>query len=163
MQILGHPALGTPVYELVSWLGEPVEVQTLPAGGGRILLYEGAVVQLGLEEQTGEEIVWGLSVSGQDIAGPRGLTVGMSVQEATSLFRCDEELYASGGTLYMEGEARGEPPSGEMTALQNGEATLRYACMTASGRIAQLDVGLQENQVVYWHLFYEGKEAEDGN
>ena len=163
LQILGHPALGTPVYELVSWLGEPVEVQTLPAGGGRILLYEGAVVQLGLEEQTGEEIVWGLSVSGQDIAGPRGLTVGMSVQEATSLFRCDEELYASGGTLYMEGEARGEPPSGEMTALQNGEATLRYACMTASGRIAQLDVGLQENQVVYWHLFYEGKEAEDGN
>ena len=121
------------------------------------------MVQLGLEEQTGEEIVWGLSVSGQDIAGPRGLTVGMSVQEATSLFRCDEELYASGGTLYMEGEARGEPPSGEMTALQNGEATLRYACMTASGRIAQLDVGLQENQVAYWHLFYEGKEAEDGN
>ena len=163
LQILGHPALGTPVYELVSWLGEPVEVQTLPAGGGRILLYEGAVVQLGLEEQTGEEIVWGLSVSGQDIAGPRGLTVGMSVQEATSLFRCDEELYASGGTLYMEGEARGEPPSGEMTALQNGEATLRYACMTASGRIAQLDVGLQVNQVAYWHLFYEGKEAEDGN
>ena len=34
--------LGAEAYALVQALGEPNEVQTLPAGGGRILLYDGA-------------------------------------------------------------------------------------------------------------------------
>ena len=161
LQIMDHQALGTPVYELVSLLGEPVEVQELPAGGGRILLYEGAAIQLGLDEQTGVEIVLGVTVSGTGLTGPRGVCVGMSVQEAASLFRCDADLYAAGGTLYMEGEARGEAPYGEMTALQGSESALRYICSTASQGNACLDVGLLGGTVSYWHLYREGGKAED--
>ena len=44
MQVTGIRALGLAAWELVGKLGEPVEVQTLPAGQGRILLYEGAAI-----------------------------------------------------------------------------------------------------------------------
>lgn len=161
LQVMAHRALGVPVYELVALLGEPVEVQTLPAGGGRILLYEGAAVQLGLDERTGEEIVLGITAGGTGIIGPRGLSTGMSVQEAASLFRCDADVYAQGGALYVEGEALGEAPYGEMTATQGGESALRYACATAEGRIARLDIGLRDGGVAYWRLFYEEGEAQD--
>ena len=86
----------------------------------------------------------------------------MSVQEATALFRCDEDLYAAGGTLYMEGEARGEAPYGEMTAMQGSESALHYICSTASQGNACLDVGLLSGTVSYWHLYREGGQAEDG-
>lgn len=58
----------------------------------------------------------------------------MSLSEAVACFRCDRDIGADGGVLYIEGEAYGEPPFGEMTAMQSGAATVRYACMMASGK-----------------------------
>ena len=123
--VMGTKALGIPVYEWIAAMGEPVEMQTLPAGGGRLLLYEGAAVTLGLDEATGVEVVQGVSVTGSGLTGPRGLHVGMSLSEATALFRCDGDIGADGGVLYIEGEAYGEPPFGEMTPIRSGTATVR--------------------------------------
>lgn len=156
MRIMGG-ALGMPVAGWVAQMGEPVEIQTLPAGGGRILLYEGAVVRLGLNEQTGEEVVLGVSVSGSDIEGPRGLCTGLSVQEAAALFRCDGDVYAAGGTLYLLGEAAGEPPFGELIP-EAGGAALRYTAATAFGPDGILEIGVRSGLVAYWHLYYETEE-----
>lgn len=162
LQVMGAAALGVEVAQLVSRLGEPSEVQTLPSGGGRILLYDGLAAELGLREATGVEIVRGVSVSGADVTGPRGLRVGMSVQEAAALFACDADVYSVGGLLYMEGEALGEPPYGELIRGVSDEVTLRYVCQTASGENAVLEAGVQDGVVGYWHLFYGDAEAEGG-
>ena len=55
LTVNGRAVIGAEAYVLVQALGEPNEVQTLPAGGGRILLYDGAAVRLGLDEATGAE------------------------------------------------------------------------------------------------------------
>ena len=107
MQVMGVQVLGIQAADLVGLLGEPVEIQTLTSNQGRLLLYEGAAVELMLDEQTGEEIVRGVSASASDVTGPNRLSVGMSVQEATARFACDEDVYAVGGILYQRGEARG--------------------------------------------------------
>ena len=160
LTVNGRAVIGAEAYALVQALGEPNEVQTLPAGGGRILLYDGAAVRLGLDEATGAEVVLGVTATG-DIPGPRGLRVGMTAQAAAGLFRCDADVYASGGALYIEGEAYGEPPFAEMSAESDGEATIRYLCRMDNGEAARLDVGLHGGTVGYWHL-YTGEEAADG-
>ena len=161
LTVNGSCVLGAEAYALIQALGEPNEVQTLPAGGGRILLYDGAAVQLGLNEATGAEVVFGVTAAGGSLTGPRNLAVGLAAEDAAGRFRCDADVYASGGVLYMEGEAYGEPPFAEMTATQNGEATIRYVCRMADGEDARLDVGIRNERVSYWHL-YIGEEAADG-
>ena len=104
--------------------------------------------------------VLGVTATG-DIRGPRGLQVGMTAQAAAGLFRCDADVYASGGALYIEGEAYGEPPFAEMSADSDGEATIRYLCRMENGEAARLDVGICGGVVGYWHL-YTGEEAADG-
>ena len=162
MTVMGTKALGVPVYEWIAAMGEPVEMQTLPAGGGRLLLYEGAAVTLGLDEATGVEVVQGVSVTGSGLTGPRGLHVGMSLSETTALFRCDVDIGTDGGVLYIEGEAYGEPPFGEMTAVQSGAATLRYACTMASGETGWLEIGIENGVVSYWHMNEGEEEAQSG-
>lgn len=162
LQVMGADALGVPVYDLVARMGEPQEVQTLPGGSGRILLYSGAVVTLALEEYTGVEVVRGITVSSEEIAGPRGLRTGMSIQQAAALFACEQNIYSSGGLLYMQGEALGEPPYGELSRGEGGEATLRYACLTDKGETAMLEVGIEQEDVAYYTLSFGGVEAEGG-
>lgn len=159
--MMGGRALHAEVAAFVSRVGEPDEVQTLPEGTGRILVYDGAVVQLSLDEYTGVEIVRGVSVSNDRYTGPRGLTVGMPVQEAAALFRCDQEVSSMGGLLYLEGEALGEPPYGELAAGVGGEMVLRYACQMENGSAAVLEAGIQEGVVAYWHL-YDAADTEGG-
>ena len=159
MQVMGAPAIGVAVERLVARVGEPQQVQTLP--GGRLLVYAGAVVELGLNEQTGEEIVLSVSVTGETLEGPRGLRVGMSVQEAAALFACRQDVYASGGVLYLEGEALGEPPCGELTR-ENGGAQLRYLCQRQNGQTGVLEIGVQAGLVAYWRLSGEERRAADG-
>ena len=118
-------------------------------------------MQLGLDEATGAEVVLGVTATGGGLTGPRGLAVGMTAADAAGRFRCDAEVYASGGMVYMEGEAYGEPPFAEMTAVQKDEAAIRYLCRTAGGEDVRLDVGIQNGYVNYWHL-YIGGEAADG-
>ena len=162
MSVMGTKALGVPVYEWIAAMGEPVEMQTLPAGGGRLLMYEGAAITLGLDEATGVEVVQGVSVTGSGLTGPRGLHVGMSLSETTALFHCDGDIGTDGGVLYIEGEAYGEPPFGEMTAVQSGAATLRYACAMASGETGWLEIGIENGVVSYWHMNEGEEEAQSG-
>ena len=160
LTVMGIAALGAEVADLVLRMGEPDDIQTLPAGGGRILLYGGAAVTLNLEERTGREIVRGVSVTDGRLEGPRGLTVGMTVQEAAALFRCDQDVSSLGGVLYLEGEAMGEAPCGELKASGMGEVTLRYACLTQGREEAVLEIGVKESAVTYWQLFYRSDREE---
>lgn len=153
LTLMGVPVLGLQTASLVSALGEPVEIQALTGGRGRILLYEGAAVELGLDEMTGEEVVRGVHINAGGAQGPRGLSVGMSVQEAASLFRCDADVYAVGGVLYMDGEAAGEPPYAELMRGQvSGEATLQYLTEQSFGKTAALTIGIADGVVAYWHI-----------
>lgn len=158
--VQGGARLLSPVADFVAALGEPIEIQALPGGTGRLLLYEGVALTLAFDEATGEELVTGVSVSGTGVTGPRGLAVGQSVQEAASLFRCDADVTARGGTLYLEGEAAGEPPYGELAVTPDG-AALRYACQTPRGT-ATLEAGISDGAVAYWRMSL-GKEADAGD
>lgn len=153
MTLAGVRALGAEVASLVARIGEPMQIQTLPDGGGRILIYDGMAVTLAFDENTGMEIVRGVSVSG-GMSGPRGLAVGFSVQEAAALFRCDKDVSTFGGTLYVEGEALGEAPCGMLFANGGGGMTLTYVCAAEDGREAVLEAGIQDGAVTYWRLLY---------
>ena len=161
LRAMGSAALGAPVADFVAALGEPVEVQVLPGATGRILLYEGAALTLRFDEGTGVERVTGVSVSGTGITGPRGLTVGDSIQTAAALFRCDADVSALGGALYVEGEALGEAPYGELIAQADGSQILRYACVMASGETGLLEIGVQGGAVAYWRMDEGEAEARD--
>jgi len=159
LQVNGADVLGRPVYELVACMGEPLEIQTLPEGKGRILVYDGAAVRLELDERTGVEVVRGVSVTGGGFAGPRRLMVGLSVQEAAALFFSEGEVSTLGGTLYLAGESSDDPPYGKLVA--NGtETTLVYAC-AVQGETAMLEAGISGGVVTYWHLHFAG-DAEGG-
>ena len=160
VQVMGGGALGVSVADFVARVGEPLDVQTLADGRGRLLVYDGAVVQLNLDTYTGVEVVRGVSVSSAAFSGPRRLTVGMSVQEAAALFRCDNEVSSLGGVLYLEGEALGEPPCGELVCEASGEGVLRYTCVMDDGRVAVLEAGVSESQIAYWRLFDQQEESD---
>ena len=162
LQVMGIRALGMQVADLIALLGEPVEIQALTGNQGRILLYEGTAIELTLDEMTGEEIVCGVSASASDVTGPNRLMVGMSVQEAAALFACDEDVYAVGGVLYMRGEAAGDAPYAELVRSgRSGEATLRYVTPFTGGRVAALEISIQDSVVRNWH-FYIAREAANG-
>lgn len=151
LQVSGVRALGADVASVAGRLGEPLEIQTLPEGTGRILVYDGAAVTLGFDEYTGVERVRGVSVSTADLSGPRGLTVGMTAQQAAALFACEQDVTALGGALYIAGEAMGEAPCGDMI-VRGDEAVLRYACLTAAGTQAVLEAGTADGVVTYWRM-----------
>ena len=88
--------------------------------------------------------------------------VGMSVQEAAALFACDEDVHAVGGVLYMRGEAAGDAPYAELVRSgHSGEATLRYVTPFTGGRVAVLEISIQDGVVRNWH-FYIVREASNG-
>lgn len=160
LNVNGGAALGRPVYDLIALMGEPDEIQTLPEGKGRILVYDDAAVRLELDAQTGVEIVRGISVTGEQTAGPRRLLVGFDVQEATALFACEQEVSSLGGWLYLGGESMDDPPYGHLM-VSGGEMMLVYACTTQSGETAMLEAGISDGAVSYWHLYYR-RDAEGG-
>ena len=102
-----------------------------------------------------------VSATGESVEGPRGLRVGMSVQEAAALFACRQDVYAAGGVLYLEGEAMGEPPCGELTR-EDGGAMLRYLCQRQGVETGVLEIGIQGGLVAYWRLSGEERRAADG-
>jgi len=160
LQIMGRQALGAPVAQLVAGMGEPLQIQTLAHGAGRVLVYDGAVVTLGFNELTGEEIVCAVSVSSDSFEGPNGLKVGMTLQEAGSLVRCDTDMYRGGGTLYLGGEAQGEAPYGELRLIGDNEMMLVYAC-AAKNDIALLQVIASGGVVASWQMLYQS-DMQDG-
>lgn len=163
LRVMGVQVLGLQVSKLVDLLGEPLEIQALSGNLGRLLLYEGAAIELTLNELTGEEVVCGVSASASDVSGPNGLMVGMSVQEASALFAVDEDVYAVGGILYARGEAMGEAPYAELVRSEiSGEATLRYAAEDAYGRDVLLEISIQNATVRNWHFYMSKGEHVDG-
>ena len=153
MKVMGRKALGVPVAQLIAGMGEPLDIQTLPQGTGRVLVYDGAVVTLGFHEMTGEELVRAVSVSSNAFEGPNRLKVGMTIGEAGSLARCDTNVYDRGGTLYLAGEAQGEAPYGELIAVGGNEWMLVYACQDEADT-ALLQAIAVDGKIVSWQLMY---------
>lgn len=153
LQVQGGRALGVQVAELIAHMGEPQDVQVLPEAQGRLLLYDGAVVRLAFQVETGEELVRGVSVRSAAIEGPRGMRTGMPVEEAAARFACETDVSERGGVLYLAGEAAGEPPYGEVVASASG-VVLRYACQTETGETAWLEAGVADGVIEYWALQY---------
>lgn len=159
LEVMGVSVLGIQVSDLIRLLGEPVEIQALPANGGRLLLYEGATIELMLDEQTGVEVVCGVSASASDVIGPRGLLVGMGVREAAALFACDQDVYAAGGVLYARGGELGRAPYAELVRSDlSGEAKLRYVAESGQAGTVVLEISVQDAMVRNWH-FYAEREA----
>lgn len=149
LQVMGGNVLGQPVDQLIARMGEPQDVQTLPSAQGRILIYNGAAVRLGLNEYTGVEVVRGVSVSEENIVGPRGLSVGFEFSDAASLFRCDADMN-DGGMLYADAAG-----SGVLAVYDDETCALRYSCAAPGGETAQLEIGMSGGRVTYWHLYFE--------
>jgi len=77
----------------------------------------------------------------------------MSLGEAGGLLRCDQNIYSRGGTLYLEGEAQGEAPYGELQVLSSGELLLLYACQ-AEDDTALLQAIVQDGFISGWQMMY---------
>lgn len=162
MTVAYRRAVGVPVEELIALIGEPQEIQVLPGGEGRMLVYAHCAVELWFNEMTGVESVRSISCVVQGMMGPRGIEVGMSVQEAASRFRCDGNVHTTGGALYLAGEAQGIAPYGEIVKSGEGQYTLRYACVMSSGETGVLSVGIQDGVVAHWRLYMGETEAAYG-
>lgn len=160
MVLAGRRALGVAVEELIALLGEPQEIQALPDGMGRMLVYPALVAELAFEERTGVERVRALSCTSAGIAGPRGLRAGMSIEEAAALWRCDQDVTTTGGALYLAGEAQGIAPYGELVRDGAGAYTLRYACIADGGAHGVLEIGTADGAVTHWRMYLEQTEAE---
>ena len=152
LTLMGVRVLGAQTAELIKALGEPAQIQTLPGAAGRMLVYDGAVVRLGLDENTGVETVRGLSVSDDAVEGPRGLTVGMPLSDAAARFRCSRAIPPEGGMLYEQGSLWAQA-----LVSEEGIVTLRYCC--PMGEDAQenavLECTAERGEIRYWHLYYE--------
>jgi len=155
LTVMGGDVLGRDVASLIARIGEPAQVQDLQRGSGRMLVYDGVLVHVNLDEMTGMEVVRSVSVSSERVTGPRGLSVGFAVQEAAALFRCDGDVSSLGGALYLEGEALGEPPCGELIAGGAGDMILRYSCLTDEGKTASLEAVAREGTIAVWTLALE--------
>ena len=107
LTVNGRTVIGAEAYALVQALGEPNEVQTLPAGGGRILLYDGAAaVRLGLDEATGAEVVLGVTATGI-FRGRVGCWVGMAAREAAGLSDATRTyMHPAGRSIWKERPTR---------------------------------------------------------
>ncbi len=162
MTVAYRRAVGAPVEELIALIGEPQEIQVLPDGNGRILVYAFCAAELRFNEMTGVETVRSISCVVPGIAGPRGVTVGMGIREAAALFRCDGSVHTTGGVLYLAGEAQGIAPYGEVIPGGEGQYTLRYACVMDGGETGVLNIGVTDGTVTHWHLLIEKMEAAYG-
>ena len=162
MTVSFRRVIGAPVEDLIALIGEPQEIQALPGGEGRMLVYAFCAAELAFNEQTGVETVRALTCVVPEIAGPRGICVGMDAKAAAALFRCDNPVYSTGGALYLGGEAQEMPPYGEVIPDGSGQYSLRYACELPDGRIGMLHVGTLDGKVLNWWLSMEGMEAAYG-
>ncbi|MBR5287993.1 MAG: hypothetical protein IKU34_05300 [Clostridia bacterium] len=148
----GRPVVGIPVEELIALLGEPQEIQVLPDGEGRMLVYGFCVAELMFDEMTGVELVRSLICVEPSVIGPRGVRVGMDAQEASGLLRCDNDVFSSGGMLYLAGEAQGLAPYGELIPGDAGQYVLKYTCRMSDDRIGMMNIGVTDGEVRHWRL-----------
>lgn len=162
MTISGKRVIGAPVEELIALIGEPQEIQALPGGGGRMLIYPLCASELMFEEMTGVETLRAFTCAAQEIEGPRGVRVGMTVQEAASLFRCDNDVHSTGGTLYLGGEAQGMAPYAEILPGDAEQYVLHYVCEISAQEVGVLDIGIAEGRVMHFRLSIERTEAAYG-
>ena len=77
----------------------------------------------------------------------------MTLQEAGSLVRCDQNVFSRGGTLYLEGEVAGEAPYGELKAVGANEMMLVYACQVEADT-ALLQAISRDGVITGWQLMY---------
>ena len=152
----GTRILAQPVDRLSGLQETPESTQTLPAGQGRLLLYDGLIVSCNLEEQTGVETVYGVTAVKEKYAGPRDIRVGMTVSEVLNRFRCDRTVTTAGGTLYLEETDPDQLPQGKLVRFDENEESLIYGCR-ANGQGLWLEVTIRNERVNAWRMYMDSR------
>ena len=89
------------------------------------LTYPGVSLVFSLDAQKQNPTLESLTINAANLAGPRGLTVGMALDAAIKLFQADGGTNVVDGALILYGDGR-TPPFGTLER-EGGTATVRYA------------------------------------
>ena len=151
----GRPVLDIQASELVAALGEPAEVQDLPNGQGRMLLYDGMVAQLGLNVLSGEEVVRQVVVYGENLEGPRGIRIGMDAASVLTLLTGKTETALREDVLYRQEDSQGNIFGAEV--IQNGTDLLQLRVWTVhtDHTSTVLSVDFREGRLLQFSLSHE--------
>lgn len=111
---------------------------------------EGLTLSYTLHED-GSSTLDTLSVSGQ-LEGPRGVRVGMTVEEALKLFYSDGAGTVLGGAsvLYGDGDSA---PTGLMERDESGGTVLRYRTATEAGSVITLHLSFENDHLKEWMVY----------
>lgn len=149
--INGTALMRKSIDHLAQVIGDPDSSQNLPAGQGRLLLYDGLIAACNLEEQTGVETLRGFTVVSDIYTGPRNIRIGMALRETAALFRADRTVTSAGGTLYEERTASGLF-EGQLVRFEENEETLVYRCESGEDAL-WLEMTFQNEQMTAWRLY----------
>ena len=104
------------------------------------LAYPGATLVFSMDQQKQNVRLESLTVSSGTLAGPRGLTLGMQLDQAIALFRVDGAGSSSDAVALLYGDGQ-TPPYGTLERTGN-DATLRYVCTAADTNGTNFQVAL---------------------
>ena len=99
------------------------------------------------DENRENVILESITLNGSEAVGPRGLTLGMGMEGALSLFRCDGSGQTSGPAALLYGDGQTSPTA--TLERTNGDATARYT--------AQLSQPIGANRQAALHLTFVDK------
>ena len=154
----GTLIIAKPVDHLAGLLESPESTQTLPAGQGRLLLYDGLIISCNLEEQTGVETVYGVTAVKEKYTGPRAIQVGMTLSEILERFRCDRTVTTAGGTLYQDDADPENLCQGKLVCFDENEESLIYGCRV-EGQGLWLEVTFQNERASGWRVYLDSQMA----
>ena len=84
---------------MIAAVGEPLDIMILPDGAGRLLVYSGWIARLGLQEQTGEEILLELTSWSDALVGPGNTRAGTSASDIRAVLGLSEVEEEKDGIL----------------------------------------------------------------
>ncbi|MDD3410928.1 MAG: hypothetical protein PHY12_08990 [Eubacteriales bacterium] len=95
-----------------------------------------------------------LAVTSGELAGPRGLRCGMTMESALALFQSDGQGRKAGDAWLLYGDGLNPPYAALMS--ENGGTAALYACRTERGGTALtawLRLAFQQNTLTEWSLY----------
>ncbi|NLI23029.1 MAG: hypothetical protein GX418_15950 [Clostridiales bacterium] len=111
--------------------------------GGRwlhTLQFSGAALVFSLDAQKQNPRLESLTLTGEGRQGPRGLTVGVALDDVIKLFQSDGKAATSGSAALLYGDGQ-TPPFGTLERTGK-DATLRYAALAAGADGVSFQIAL---------------------
>lgn len=125
---------------------DQIEGEQEDGGVYRVLTYPGRTFEFAGQPEALQ--LTAFTLSDENAVGPRGVTVGMELSDALSLFRLEEQPWQDNRViLYSHGESEDQPPFGMLEYYSDREATLRYAAMGDDGAAWMLHITIADLRV----------------